>query len=65
MKITKNKKPNSTPPPPLVIKKTNLELSQLAIDALARLKTNNGVNRTFAIERGVIMLEKSLAGGAK
>ena len=45
---------------PLVSKKTNLELSGNCLAALARLKQNHGMSRTFAIERGVIMLEQKL-----
>jgi len=60
--MAKTTKPAPNPREP---KKTNLELSPLAQDALARLKQNHGVNRTFAIERGVVMLEQSLIGGAK
>jgi len=64
---TKKTKIKLLPAPlaPLVSKKTNLELSGDCLAALARLKENHGVNRTFAISRGVIMLEQSLVGGAK
>jgi hypothetical protein len=50
----KLKKP--TPPEkPATTKNTALPISELAQDALARLKQNHGVNRTFAIERGVVI----------
>jgi hypothetical protein len=42
-------------------KKTNLELTPEATACLHRLKSIHGVNRTFAISRGVILLEQSLA----
>jgi len=44
--------------------KTNLALTGSTVEALKRLKLL-GYSKTFAIERGVVMLEKSLVGGAK
>jgi hypothetical protein len=64
MKSMKNKKqaaPKKAPPS----KNTALPISEAAAAALSRLKAKHGVTRTFAIERGVIMLEQSLAGGVK
>ena len=49
---------------PVASQKTNLELLPEAIEALARLKANHGVNRTFAVSRGIIMLEQSLLARA-
>jgi len=59
MKLKKNTPENKKP------KNTALPISEIAKAALIRIKSNHGINRTFAIERGVIMLEKSIAGGAK
>lgn len=53
-------KKNTNPAPP-VIKRTNLKLNLPAVDCLNRLKQNFGVSKTFAIERGVILLESQLA----
>ena len=50
------------------IKNTNLKLAPEAVAALARLKVIYGVSNTFAIERGVALLENSLQelrGGAQ
>lgn len=41
-------------------KQTNLELSAPARGALRRLKTRHGVTKTFAVERGLVMLEQYL-----
>ena len=59
------KKATRLPVPPLAAapQKTNLALTTGTIAALSRLK-NLGYSKTFAIERGVILLEQSL-GGAK
>jgi hypothetical protein len=61
------KKSKQTPPvtvigqPPLApLKKTNLKLNQPAVDCMARLKARHGIGQTFAIERGVILLETQL-----
>ena len=50
--------PAFAPLPPA--KKTNLELSGNALAALARLKQQHGMSRTFAIERGVLLLEQKI-----
>ncbi len=50
------------------IKNTNLKLAPEAVAALARLKVIYGVSNTFAITRGLLLLEEQLAnirGGAK
>jgi hypothetical protein len=48
------------PAPAATPVKTNLELTPEATACLQRLKAVHGVNRTFAISRGVILLEQSL-----
>lgn len=44
---------------------TSLVLSASVRGALRRLKLKHGYTKRFAIERGVVLLEQSLAGGAK
>lgn len=59
----KNKKLLPAPLEPFVSKKTNLELSGNCLAALQRLKTNHGMSKTFAIERGVILLAVGIGLG--
>lgn len=49
------------PPPAAAPLKTNLALTANTVSALDRLKAL-GYSKTFAIERGVLLLEQSLNG---
>ena len=58
-KTTSKPKRKAAPETPLpASKKTNLQLSSNTLEALRRLKEQHGMSRTFAIERGVILLEQ-------
>ena len=45
---------------PLPMKNTNLKLPPAAVRAMERLKVVHGYTNTFAITRGLVMLEQSL-----
>jgi|GEM_PF-3259982 len=62
---TKSTKAKALPP---AVKNTNLKLEPVAVAVLNRLKVVYGVSNSFAISRGVVLLEQQLSGlngGAK
>jgi len=62
IKATRKKAPRLPVPPPAAAPlKTNLALTANTVSALDRLKAL-GYSKTFAIERGVILLEQTLKG---
>ena len=48
-------------PPPAPLKGTNLKLPLPVVECLARLKATYGMSNTFAVIRGVLALEQTLA----